>query len=548
MIIISALRFNLEDAHPEPVRTEVQPENHDIMRQSSNSKIPTTYLLTASDLGLFAKYPDLIEDRGIKDHRKGLSAILLGRKKIQLINGNYKSIKQIKRSIYALLENAVAEGRNQTFIIGTKKAFFDRLWEQSQSEDTNQRNAKLQAKNIFHDQSKMKELESIYFGFSDKIRKVHEMIIRSARSDYPVIIIGPSGTGKEIVAQQIHNHSRRSHHPFIAVNCAAIPSELLEARLFGYKKGSFTGAIRDQAGFWEMADKGTLFLDEIGELTLAHQAKILRSIEEKMIWPIGAERAIEIDLRIISATNRNLFGMIKNGQFREDLYYRLEVFMIRTPALKEHLEDIPYYVDLLWEKIINEENEADNAYILENNRKLPSEVVKEIARQPWPGNVRQLKNILRKLYAMFGDIKEIKPKDVVEIINYEKFGHTDLTERVSILNTNKRAAEVIQSAQQLLNSMINNSSSQCNEDSFMHHLLKYHLDEIEELCSEPWLFLVEDTYFILDSLRAKIKYFSQILPRDSQKATSFWHKELSDTFQNAGSAVLKELEQLRDNA
>ena len=547
-MIIKAIKFNPRKKNTGPVQTKIEFECSEDLKKFVNLDFPSVYLINAQTIPKLSSYNDIIENRGIKDPRKGLSKLLLGREKIQLINGNYKSMAQIERSIYDLLENAVNQGENKASILGVDEEYFSKLFKKyEQNICWSDRPIGLDNE-MRGDQDAMKRLEHIYFGDSAQIRKVRELILRLAKSDYSVIIIGPSGTGKELVAQEIHNNSKRKEFRFIPVNCGAIPNELFESQLFGHKKGAYTGATGDRKGLWEMADNGTLFLDEIGELRLDHQVKILRALEENQICPVGSDKTVTTNVRVIAATHRDLFAMIQQGKFREDLYYRLHVLMIRTPALKDHIEDIHQFVNILWEKIIKHENPENLTRLPDGNKCLSLEVINEIAAHPWPGNVRQLKNMLRNLYATFWDIKPITPKDVAEIINYENTGYSENTERISRISQNKRAEEVIQSAENSLRALINQKHVASEDSSVFIDLFNFYLDEVKYLCAKPWLFSNENTYFVIDSLRSKLNYFSQMLPRDHKKALAFWKKEMPTAFKSAGEAILLEREELKDQA
>jgi len=227
-------------------------------------------------------------------------------------------------------------------------------------------------------------------GQSKKMREVFDAIQRVAETDVTVLLEGESGTGKELVARAIHFNSPRRGKPFVAVNCAAIPETLLESELFGHERGSFTGAVGRRIGRFEQADGGTLFLDEIGEMSPATQVKILRVLQERRFERVGSNRSIEVDVRIISATNKDLLEEVKRGRFREDLYYRICVYPIHLPPLRERTEDIPALVGHFIEKF---------------NRKLPrrrqvravtSEALEYLLRYPWPGNVRELENVIER--------------------------------------------------------------------------------------------------------------------------------------------------------
>lgn len=218
-------------------------------------------------------------------------------------------------------------------------------------------------------------------GQSKVMRGVFNQIVKVAPKESTVLITGETGTGKELIARSIHQHSKRQDKPFVAINCAAIPEALLESELFGHEKGAFTGANTKKPGKFEMADGGTLFLDEIGDMPLGTQAKVLRAIEENTIERVGAIRPINVNVRFIAATNRNLEKMVEAGLFRQDLFYRLNVFSILLPPLRHRREDIP----LLTEKFLNE---------MGTSRHLSSEALQLLMTNDWPGNVRELKNAL----------------------------------------------------------------------------------------------------------------------------------------------------------
>ena len=226
-------------------------------------------------------------------------------------------------------------------------------------------------------------------GSSKGMLRVKTMIDKVALSDARVLILGANGTGKELVAHALHAQSGRASGPFVEVNCAAIPSELIESELFGHEKGAFTSAIRQRKGKFEQADGGTLFLDEIGDMSLAVQAKVLHALQEHQICRVGSDKEIEVDVRVIAATNKDLRQEIAKGNFREDLYHRLSVIVLRVPTLKERAEDIPELIDYFIRQICAE-------YGIEPKAIAP-EAVAELCGMDWPGNVRELRNVVERL-------------------------------------------------------------------------------------------------------------------------------------------------------
>ncbi len=240
-------------------------------------------------------------------------------------------------------------------------------------------------------------------GKSKSINNIMELIQRVAPTDARVLITGENGTGKELVARAIHRQSERRDKSFIEVNCAAIPNELIESELFGHEKGSFTGAFQQRIGKFESANKGTLFLDEIGDMSLQAQAKVLRAIEDGKIERVGGTKKIEVDVRIVSATNKNLSEEIEKGNFREDLFHRLNVIPIKIPALRERSEDIPILVDSFAEDICQKHKKP--------SVKFNEDAFKYLKSNPWSGNVRELRNAVERIIILI-DKREISKNDI----------------------------------------------------------------------------------------------------------------------------------------
>ncbi len=231
-------------------------------------------------------------------------------------------------------------------------------------------------------------------GDSPALRKIHEMIAKVATSDARVLITGPNGAGKELVAHAIHSQSERSRGPMVEVNCAAIPSELIESELFGHVKGSFTGAIKDKQGKFELANNGTIFLDEIGDMSLIAQAKVLRALQESKVSPVGSDKEIKVDVRVLAATNKNMQKEIEAGRFREDLYHRLSVIEIYVPPLDERKEDIKLLVEYFAKSLADEQGTAPKVF--------EEGALKSLEAFSWTGNIRELRNIVERLIILGG--------------------------------------------------------------------------------------------------------------------------------------------------
>ena len=269
---------------------------------------------------------------------------------------------------------------------------------------TTVRNALDKKELVIENKTLRKKISKTYemVGDSEEIGIIKDMIDKVAPTDARVLITGANGTGKELVAHWIHEKSDRSSGPFVEVNCAAIPSELIESELFGHVKGAFTSAVKDRAGKFEAANKGTLFLDEIGDMSLSAQAKVLRALQENKVSRVGSDKDIKVDVRVVAATNKDLAKEIEDGKFREDLYHRLAVILIRVPALNERREDIPILIEHFSNKIAEEHGTAPKTFA--------SKAISLLKGYDWTGNIRELRNVVERLIILGGE--EITEKDV----------------------------------------------------------------------------------------------------------------------------------------
>ncbi|MEY3808166.1 MAG: hypothetical protein RI893_1142 [Pseudomonadota bacterium] len=285
-----------------------------------------------------------------------------------------------------------AHGNMESAILAMKKGAFDFV---SKPVDLSGLRVLINNALKISEASSIKDRRSrhILLGDSLVMQEIRAKINKLARSQAPVYISGESGTGKELVARLIHQHSSRSDHAFVAINCGAIPHELMESEFFGYKKGSFTGAVSDKKGLFQAAEGGTLFLDEVADLPLSLQVKLLRAIQEKKIRPIGDQQEILVDIRLLSATHKNLSDMVKDGSFRHDLYYRINVIDLHVPPLRERLGDIPDLTDHILVKLTDPNKQVKPT--------LSAPALAALKRYSFPGNVRELENILERALALY---------------------------------------------------------------------------------------------------------------------------------------------------
>lgn len=361
---------------------------------------------------------DILEYEGYevdeaKDGEEGLDMILKGSYDVALcdirmpkMNGMEvlvkvseaeKSTQVVMISAFGNVENAVEATKHGAFDFITKPPDLNRLLitvRNAIERSKLKQETKTLKKRIY----KLNEI----VGDSDPIRKVKDTINRVAATEARVLITGANGSGKEMVAKQIHEKGSRSNQLLVEVNCAAIPSELIESELFGHEKGAFTGAAARRVGKFEQADGGTLFLDEIGDMSLSAQAKVLRALQESKITRVGGDKEIKVNVRVIAATNKDLRQEIVNGNFREDLFHRLSVIMIHVPPLAERRSDIPLLADKFLQDIANEYGASA--------KELTPDAMQYLQSLPWTGNVRELRNVIERLVIMCGD--EITLDDV----------------------------------------------------------------------------------------------------------------------------------------
>ncbi len=363
---------------------------------------------------------DIFKEEGYEvivagDGEKGLECL-----KAEKINLVLCDIKMPKMDGMELLSSAFEEGIEVPFIMisargtidtaveATKKGAYDFI---QKPPDLNRllltvRNA-LDTANLSMETKVLRKKVSQgneMVGESAAITEVTDMIEKVALTDARVLIVGENGTGKELVAKWLHEKSNRSKESLIEVNCAAIPSELIESELFGHEKGSFTSAYKQRIGKFEQADGGTLFLDEIGDMSLSAQAKVLKALQDKQIARVGGDKSVSVDVRVVAATNKNLKEEIKEGRFREDLYHRLSVVVITVPALRDRKDDIPLLVEHFLTRISEEYGDA--------KKEIHPEAVSYLIKHDWTGNIRELRNVIERLVIMSektiteGDVKK----------------------------------------------------------------------------------------------------------------------------------------------
>lgn len=539
-------------------------------------------MVKASCLGTFRQYWDKVDDRGSKDKRESLYRKMEHAHTISIIHAaNYKKSKKLGTGVCKLLENTVKKNNFHLCVIGASDALFDELFKEAigrprskLSKTGSQSPSDCNAEGFKFPDTIMRLMDNVvvpadreqkYLGSSKEAEFVRRLILLAAKNDTPVLIVGATGTGKEVVARQIHDCSERGRKigphagtepdavpkpngKFVPVNCGAITGTLFELELFGYVKGAFTGADNDKTGLWEEADKGTLFLDEIGELPFDMQAKILRSLQEKKIRPVGSEKEIPVDARIIAATNRDLFSMVESETFREYLYYRLRDFYIPTPSLKDHPDDIPLMAQTFWRKNITRGEK----------KPLPVEITNELREYRWPGNARELKAVLNQLSTLFpanADLGKAHLFAIFELqglLSGQKAGsRTRQRQEHSCSKSEcrrhlRRVEDAIRATEVATVPLAKHGETDYKAISKVSGSIAYRLDELDMLCRYPLRFHDESAFVRVNTLKSKLFYLNTLLVSgEVEKALSNWEESVRGEFAATLSAVRGEIEVIR---
>jgi DNA-binding NtrC family response regulator len=534
------------------------------INELKTGQLPAVYLFQMENQNSLVSKDKYFVDRGKKHRARSLSSLLLGYNRIPVIIGGYTGTNQLRRSIYTLLRNAKDLGERNTYFIGVEDEVFNQLWEKTPVRTSTSKNildpipinfdskhfpmesnqaAAQRLMELLPKEEIPAELHNKYIGQSWSSQMVRHLILIAAKHDNPVLILGGTGSGKEVTARSIHTYSDRKHERFTAVNCGGIPTELFEAELFGYEKGAFTGAVSNKEGLWTTAHRGTLFLDEIGDLPLNHQVKILRALEDREIRPVGSTKGFKIDARIISSTNKDLAAMVKKGEFREDLYYRLMTFQIHTPSLRNHPEDIPEIAQAFWRGITKE-----------SNSQLPIDILEELKIYKWPGNGRELKMVLIKLFTLFGDKKlNIEHLKMVFLLQ----GHTlpvrveetsyegkILQRQADCYQHLNRIIEVIRALKVTLRPIILSYTISSKTRESLLSVSKTHVAELEILCLHPLLFYSIDTFKKVSHLNGLFRHFLTLLKTSAKRARQFWEKKISKEYNHTQILIFQEVEKI----
>ncbi len=512
--------------------------------------VDTSYLETLRSMEL----QDVIVDRGSKDGRQPLKRYFRGHEKIPILEGEYSSAGKVKNSVESFLRNAVDDDSrelSQASVLGVPGKVFEDLVKQmgqSVEEKVRDQEPSTLLLRLKADQEDPDELKKAFIGRSENAQLVRQYILRAAQSEITVLILGDTGTGKEIVARKIHRYSRRGNKPLVTVNCAAISPRLLELELFGCEKGIVEPGHPGKKGLWEEADGSTLFLDEIGDLPIDHQTKILRALQEGKFKRVGGNEDIEVDVRIIAATNRDVFSMTQSDDFREDLYYRLKGFPIRTSPLRKHPEDIPLLAQAFWIEITGGKA-----------KELPADILKRLKAQNWSGNARELKLVLSSLRTLYpnqansGELKLLHLEDA-----FYQTGHEDCDQkplsfilepkimRIESLSHLNRVFDVLYATQIVVLPFSKQKRLKQETIEDLQTALELRRQELEIFCKHDKLFNKKALFLKVFNMLGMLMAFQTELDEDPEKARHNWNLELREKLHQVISTVSEEIDRMKN--
>jgi transcriptional regulator with PAS, ATPase and Fis domain len=502
------------------------------------------------------EFQDVIDDCGKKAKAQSLTRYFRASEKIPILEVEYSSAGKARSSVEIFLGNASGADSHklsQASVLGIPQTVLhDLLKTVGKSVEGNNRDEETFTllQRLKADQNEPEELKEAFIGCSEDAQLVRQYILRASESDIAVLILGDTGTGKEIVARKIHQYSHRGDKPIVTVNCAAISPRLLELELFGCKPGVLESRHPGKIGLWEEADGSTLFLDEIGDLAIDHQTKILRALQEGSFKRVGDNEDISVDVRIIAATNRDVFSMTRNEDFREDLYYRLRGFVIRTLPLREHPEDIPMLAQAFWKTITGKEVKS-----------LPEEILKRLKTYNWPGNARDLKLVLSNLRTLYpnkankGELKIVHLEDAFRQTGHEDCGQNRLpftlepkVIRIESLRHLTRIFDVLYATQIAALHFAKLKRLKREDIEDLQTALELRRQELEIFCKHDKLFNRKVLFLQVFNILGMLMVFQTELFEDPEKARDNWLLELREKFHEVISAVSEEINMMKNNA
>lgn len=537
-------------AQPEsPALVGLELESIDSLAQSliPPSSTSTAFVIATDDVSALFAFPQLFHDCGTKHRAVPLARAMLGHDAVALIRApHYEGRARALAGVGSLLKEASTRKQVGPFVVALPLEVFEAVVRSVSADSPRDATSSLLCTRpeVLDGLPAEKVDEELwrkrFLGRSPAAELVRRLIVRCTHNNIRVLIVGPTGCGKEVVARAIHDFSPRKQKPFKAINCGAMQSSLFESELFGYGKGAFTGASRDNPGLWRSAGEGTLFLDEIGELSLEMQSKLLRALEMNEVRPLGATNDIPVKARVITATNRNLDVLVRAGRFRKDLYYRIRGLLLPVPALRARVEDIPQLAQFFWRRIAHKHGAA---------AVLPPAVLGILCSYEWPGNVRELLSVLEALYAMYE-----KPCPTVSELRRTLFaegqapaifdpepGDEHSRQNADCLKHLRRADEILRACEVTLAPLLRKAKPAPAEVLETDETLHLRLQELELLCMHPVLFGTQVTFNLVHHLKNRLQAVHQLLARELPAARRCWKTEIVPQLGSVRGAIFGEM-------
>ncbi len=513
-------------------------------------------LVRIEEIEHYLQDPSYTQDRGDKHKSISLSDLLLKNDKVPVIRGSHTSAGQLRRSCRVLLENAREIGESNTYILAIQDALFDEMWESLNEKGKKTDKGVMALRGLRPEDPDFakivlsllpycdipEKLEKTYVGHSYNAKLVRHQIVSASKHDFNVLLLGDTGTGKEVAAHAIHENSDRKNQSFVTINCGTIPAELFEAELFGYKKGAFTGAVVDKEGLWLTANNGTLFLDEIGDLSLYHQVKILRVLEDGIIRPLGTTQTHKVNARVLAATNKNLQRKIESGEFREDLYFRLITFQIHTPPIRNHPEDIPEIANFFWQQITGL-----------SNARLPQDILNELKIYLWPGNGREMRAVLTELFCIYEGMK-IGVDQLRTVFSLQGRTLPDLRHQTARHQLDQhqadcyrhlhRVIEVCRAIKVTLRPIILGETLDSETRQTVNEGVRNLIAELEIQCLSPLLFNSKETFDKVSHINYLFRGILPYLASNVKKAKLYWEEKIAKKYAATEKAIFSEVKNL----
>ncbi|MCK5096680.1 MAG: sigma-54-dependent Fis family transcriptional regulator [Desulfobacteraceae bacterium] len=521
---------------------------------------PILYIIPQSDIDTIIIWKDFIYNLGTKHPDSAIFVNYNKPEKIPLIEGKYFKFGKIEGSFETFLirvaDKKTKIHKTNAFVLGLNDNFLLEFFKKHESEYTEQLSRKIKdssatAGRASHSKSRVyrrtEKLKNVLYGNSTQMVRIRDQIIRAGQHTQNVLLLGETGTGKSLAARAIHTNSTTcKDFPFTTFACGSVTGTLFESELFGHVKGAFTGALHDRKGLWREAENGTLFFDEIGDLPLDQQAKILVSLDRKVIRPVGSDKEFNVDARLIFATNRDLDAMVKQGTFRADLYWRIRYITVEMPPLRDQKNSVPYIAQKFWGNICVDPEDVE----------LSKKILDKLQSINWSGNIRSLKAVLMSLY--YDDIHK-RPKklnDLLAVLASMRLSSSYIGEfkheeteidlhRVECLRHLKKNEEWIRSCQKMFEPFFQNNKKPKTLEKLDTLLLRNRFEQSKTLTNKPYLFFKENSFMVINKLQGKLAYFSELIENKLwTQATKYLDHELKENLDKAQSLLFKSVQAL----